>query len=217
MATTSQLLTWIEIQNHGWTREGAKGTRALLNEAHKLLLYNEIEQRIVIDPATGDYPFLVTQDNVFQYDLPLNCSILKALLIDFVSIRDDYPWTYEDFESKGRRYYRILNINSREATNNAPAFMNFIGVNPGDTTEKFRLYYYESPVNITSDAVQHQMPGSADMEFLLPATIKLIEGMDHGNIIEARQYINEVIKPEFLKTLDRGEQGIPMYCRKRAF
>ena len=218
MATTSQLLTWAETQNHGWVREGAKGSRALLNEAHKLLLYNELEQRIAVDTTTGDYPYITTVDNTVLYNLPANCSILKALLIDFTETRDDYPWTYEDFESRGRRYYKVLNINTREATPAAPlAGFVFVGVNPGATTAKFRIFYYEAPINITSDAVQHQMPGSADMEFLLPATIKLIEGMDHGNIIEARQYITEVMKPAFIKTLSRGAQGTPTYCRKRAF
>lgn len=217
MATTSQLLTWIENQCDGWTREGSKGTRPLLNEAHKLLLYNELEQRVVIDAATGQLPYLTTQDEVYQYNLPDNCSILRALLIDFSEIRNDYPWSYEDFEVDGRRYYRILNIISREATNIANAQLTFRGVNPGDTDDIFKLYYFETPINITSDRVQHQMPGSADIEYLMPATIKLIEGIDHGNIIEARQYIVEVIKPQFIKTLNRGEQGVPILCRKRAF
>ena len=217
MATTSQLLTWIEEQCEGWNREGARGTRALLNEAHKLLLYNELEQRVVIDGATGEFPYLTTRDERYVYNLPDNCSILKALLIDFDNTRSDYPWAYEDFTVDGRRFYRILNIISREATNTTNAQLAFRGVNPGDTDDIFKLYYFEAPINITSDGVQHQMPGSADFEFLLPATIKLIEGIDHGNIIEARQYIVEVIKPQFIKTLSRGEQGIPRFCRKRSF
>lgn len=217
MATTNQLLTWIELQCHGWQREGRKGTRALLNEAHKLLLYDDLEQRLVIDDSIGDFPFLVTQDGVYQYDLPDNCSILKHLVVDYDETLEDYPWSYEDFRYKGQLYYRIMNITTREETSNANATVSFIGVNPGDTTETFRLVYYETPRNITSDSVQHDMPGSTDMEYLVPATIKLIEGLDHGNIIEARQYIKEVIKKEFRKTMDRGEQGVPVFCRKRAF
>ncbi|HUT63272.1 MAG TPA: hypothetical protein VMZ04_04870 [Anaerolineae bacterium] len=217
MATTSQLLTWIELQNQGWTREGSKGTRALLNEAHKLLLYNEIEQRVVIDNSTGDFPYLETQDEIYQYDLPANCSILKSVLVDYDETRDAYPWSYDDFNVKGRRYYRILNITSREATFASNGRLTFIGVNPGDTTEKFRLFYYEAPIAITSDTIQHQMPGSADIEFLMPATIKLIEGIDHGNIIEAYEYIAKMIKPRFQLTLDRGDQGVSAFCRKRKF
>ena len=217
MATTNQLLTWIELQNHGWNREGRKGTRALFNEAHKLLLHDEVEQRVVIDPATGDFPFIATQDEVYQYNLPANCSILKALLIDYTTSREDYPWSYEDFNAKGRRYYRVLNTTSREATIGVDGTLTFIGVNPGDTDDVFRLFYYESPAAITSDAIQHQMPGTTDIEFLMPATIKLIEGIDHGNIIEAYEYIEKVLKPKFQLALDRGDQGTPTFCRKRAF
>ena len=217
MATTNQLITWIELQSHGWQREGKKGIRALFNEAHKLLPYDEIEQRLVIDATIGDFPFLATQDGVFQYVLPANCSILKKLVIDYDETKDEYPWSYEDFQYKGKLYYRILNITCREATNNVGATISFVGVNPGATTSKFRLIYFETPINITSDSVQHQMPGSTDFDYLVPATIKLIEGIDHGNIIEARQYINEVIKKEFRRDSDRGEQGVPLYCRKRRF
>jgi len=217
MATTNQLLTWIELQNHGWNREGSKGIRALLNEAHKLLLYNEIEQRIVIDASTGDFPFLTTSDGVYQYNLPSDCSILKAVLIDADEALGDYPWSYEDFRTKGRQYYRILNITSREATIGVDGTITFIGVDPGDTDEKYRLLYYESPIAITSDTIQHQMPGTTDIEYLMPATIKLIEGIDHGNIIEAYEYIMKILKPKFQLSLDRGDQGTPTFCRKRVF
>jgi hypothetical protein len=217
MATTSQLLTWIELQNHGWSREGARGSRALLNEAHKLLLYDEREQRIVVDPTTGNIPFIATVDAVYRYSLPATCSILKAVLIDSDETLEDSPWSYEDFKIKGQSFYRVLNITSREKTLSDDANFTFLGVNPGDTTEKFRVLYYEYPVEITSDSIQHEMPGVSDMDFLIPATIKLIEGIDHGNFIEAREYISKVIRPQFQAILDRGDQGVPLFCRKRAF
>ena len=216
MATTSQLLTWIENTKHGWTREGSRGSRAVLNEAHRMLLYNEIEQRLIVDPNTGDFPFGPTTDGVYQYSLPANCSILKAILVDIDSEIDE-NFFKEEFRANGKRYYRLLNINSREATNTENAVVNFIGVNPGSHEELYRIYYYEAPVNITSDNVQHQMPGTADVEFLMPATIKLIEGIDHGNIIEARQYIYEVLKPQFNQMINRGEQGTTIFCKKRSF
>lgn len=217
MATTSQLLTWIELQNHGWSREGARGSRALLNEAHKLLLYNETEQRIVIDPTTGNIPFIITVDTVYQYNLPATCSILKAVLIDEDETRDEWPWRYEDFSIKGQRFYRVLNITSREKTFSNNANFTFLGVNPGATTSKFRTLYYQAPTEILSDSIQHDMPGNTDTEFLMPATIKLIEGIDHGNFIEAREYITKVLKPQFMAVSDRGEQGVPLFCRKRPF
>jgi len=214
MATTSQLLTWIESVKHGWTREGVKGTRPLLNEAHKMLLYDEIEQRLVLED--GDFPFLVTTDSVYQYNLPVACSVLTAVVVDAEETIDS-DFHIEDYRNNGKHYYRILDVNSREATNDDAAILNFIGVNPGDTTELYRLVYYEAPINIASDVIQHQMPGSCDMEFLMPATIKLIEGIDHGNIIEARQYIYEVIKPQFKARMSRSDQGVPTFCRKRRF
>ncbi len=217
MGTTSQDLTWIELQTGGWTREGPRGTRAMFNQAHRLLLYDENEGNVVFDPTTGDLPVLDTQDGVFQYDCPANCWLLKYLVIDRDQILDDINFRYEDLVLKSMEYYRILNIDARQSRLDQLATLMFVGVNPGTTHGVFKQMYYRTPTEILSDNIQHEMPGTTDEDFLIPATIKLIEGIDHGNIIEARQYIEMELKPQFQLRADQGEHGVPKFCIKRPF
>ena len=217
MASTAQLLTWIEEQSHGWDRWGPRGSCALFNEAHKMLLYDEAEQNVVYDPATGDLPFIITQAGVYRYNCPLDCWLPKAMLIDLDETPNAPPWRYEDYEIGGMAYRRVLNIRTRESRRNTLATVQFAGVDPGATTSLYRLLYYLIPVEILSDAIQHQMPGTTDMELLVPATIKLIEGIDHGDLIEAREYIMQEMKPQLQHAMDRGEQGLSNFRVKRAF
>ena len=218
MASTSQLLTWIEEQMHGWNREGSRGSRPLLNEAHRILLTGERKQFLVFDAATGNLPFLATTAGTFQYTLPDTIWLVKAIVQDRDEQTQQDPWRYEDLEVARNRYYRILNVDSRQSVFNiSAATVMFLGVDPGTHAQLYRYYAYRWPVNITSDTVQHEMPGTTDMDFLVPATIKLIEGIDHGNMIEAREYINKELKPNIGTSLDKGEHGIPNYVTKRNF
>lgn len=226
MASTSQLLTWAELQCHGWTREGVKGSRALLNEAHTILLCDEREQNVVLDPTTGDLPFLRTRAGVFAYALPDNCWKLAAILIDtdtalgatdYGGLEVSTRWNLEPWEFAGVEYYRVRNVRSFPARNNANATMQFMRVDPGESRTTFRQEYYRRPTPITSDAVQHEMPLGAEEEYLLPATVKLIQSINNGNIELARDYIRRTLKPLFQAELDTGEQGSSDFCEKRAY
>ncbi len=217
MGTTSQDLTWIEEQSHGWNREGPRGSRALFNEAHRLLLYDESENNIAYDTATGDLPVIATIAGVFAYLCPDDCWILKNLLIDRDQVLDDLNFRFNDVVFGGKEYYRILNIKSYQSKQGQNARFMFLGVDPGTTVDIFKQLYYRMPIQILSDRIQHEMPGTTDEDFLIPATIKLIEGINHGNMIEARQYIVRELKPLFQIEADKGEQGVSDFCIKRPF
>ena len=47
-----------------------------------------------------------------------------------------------------------------------------------------------------------------DEMYLLPAMLKLIEGVEHGNYVESRQIILKQLQPALWKELSRGEQGL---------
>lgn len=225
MATTSQLLTWLELELDGWNREGPRGTRALLNQAHKILLEQECEQNLLFDPLTGDLPFLTTRATQYAYNVPalggvLPYWLIKAVVIDTDTALSGQNWHFEDFYFASHLYYRVLNIRTliEGSSPNVLASVAFIKEDPGNTTNVFRIAGYREPVEILSDNIQHEMPGSTDMEYLYPATVMLIRSInDDKKMEESRAYINKVLKPKVFQALDKGEYGNSDFVIKREF
>jgi hypothetical protein len=225
MATTSQLLTWIELECHGWNREGSRGSRSLLNEAHRMLLFREDDTNIVFDTSTGNLPYLSTSNGVYEYNLPTACYVLKHILVDNMISTNDYgssvssstSWKFEDYSIAGRSYYRVMNIRSYPSTPSTRARVLFTE-NPGATDDVFRELYHKQPVQILSDTIQHEMPGATDVQYLMPATVALINSInDHDKYEKAKLMIEREYKPRVLSELNIGEQGQSDFCIKRAF
>ncbi len=225
MATTGQLLTWLELELHGWNREGPRGTLALFNQAHKILLQQENEQNLLFDPLTGDFPFLTTRAGQYIYNIPalydtLPYWLIRAVLVDPVNAPSGEYWQFEDYYFGKNLYYRIKNMRTLEAGSSPLllASVAFLKEDPGDTTNVFRIAGYRQPVDILSDTIQHEMPGSTDIEYLYPATVMLIRSInDDKKMEESRKYIEMVLKPKVMQALDRGEQGNSDFVIKRAF
>lgn len=229
MASTSELLTWIELECHGWNREGPRGSRALLNEAQKLLLFNECEQTMIFDGSTGDLPYLATTSGTFRYTIATaggeNVWLVGAVVVDALSVNGlDYggivsqrSWKLEDMPIAGNEYYRLRNIRSIPWNESASANLTFT-INPGTSTALYRVLAYKRCSELTSDAVSHEMPGATDIDYLMPATMKLIEAIDdHGNMVEARRYIRQELRPQMWGELARGEQGRPQFAKRRPY
>ncbi len=225
MASTSQLLTWLELELHGWNREGPRGTRALFNEAHKTLLEQEAEQNMLFDATTGDLPFLTTNAGQFVYNVPPVGGVhpywlIKAVVVDAESALSGENWHYEDYYFANNRYLRVVNIRTlaEGSSPNVLASVAFIKEDPGATTNVFRIAGYRQPVEILSDNIQHEMPGSTDIEYLYPAAVMLIRSInDDKKLEESRLYIEQVLKPKVFQALDSGEQGNGDYVIKRPF
>ena len=224
MASTSQLLTWIELEMHGWQREGVKGSRALLNEAHKLLLTAQKEQNILFDSATGELPYFTTVEDTFNYSAPSNVWLIEGVVVDDPDNLPDSEltstrsWKTDELDISGVTYYRIQNVRTYPARRNVAANLTFVGMNPGSHDDLYRRFAYKLPTEISSDRVQHEMPGSADVEYLMPATMKLIDAIDdHSKFEQAKLYIEQVLKPKMWVELDGGEQGLSGSCIKRRF
>lgn len=132
-------------------------------------------------------------------------------------------WRTELMEFDGREYYRILNIKSTNARmagsgNVTPATILFRGVAPGNTTDVFRRICYRLPTEITSQRVQHECPSPEAEQILMRATMSLIDAVnDHKKQLAVTNYVENVLKPMYWKTLDSGEQGVPAFCVKRKF
>ncbi len=98
------------------------------------------------------------------------------------------------------------------------ASVTFIKEDPGNTTNVFRIVGYRQPVEILSDNIQHEMPGSTDIEYLFPATVMLIRAIDDDKkMAESRAFIEKEYKPKITRSLDRGEQGNSDFVIKRPF
>lgn len=222
MPSTSQLLTWIELECHGWTREGPRGTRALFNEAHRIFLTHPSEQRIVYDETTGNLPFVTTQSGVYKYDAPSTIWRIGDILVDATTSlgyglqTTNTQWRTEECRIAGQDYLRLLNVRSHPSTPSAAASFRFVGVNPGDTTDTFRLIGWQKPVEVESDTIQHEMPDGLDMQYLVPATMMLIDSIDdHKKLLDARNYIEGVLKPRYWLEADKGTQGMSRYVTRR--
>jgi len=225
MATTSQLLTWIELECHGWQREGPRGSRALFNEAHTILIARRSEDNVILDQTTGDLPYFTTQASTYRYEAPADVWLIDSVLVDAnvtlgygLSWAEEVDWATEEKRFGGKQYQRLLNIRSHPASSSENAWLQFFGgLDPGDTTETFRRMAYARPRQITSDAIQHQMPIGCD-DYLMQATMKLIDAIDdHAKMEAARAYIETTLKPLVMRRLGEGEQGVPRVNRKRAF
>ncbi|GAG19887.1 unnamed protein product, partial [marine sediment metagenome] len=149
MASTSQLLTWIELELHGWNREGPRGTRALLNEAQKILLEQEAEQNLLFNPLTGDLPFLETTAGLFVYNIPavggvLPYWLIKAIVVDEGATLSGEHWHFEDFYFANQLYHKVLNTRAltEGSSPNLLASIAFIKEDPGTTTDVFRIAGY---------------------------------------------------------------------------
>lgn len=220
MARTSELLNWIELECHGWQREGIRGTRALLNEAQKLLRLRQCEQNIVYDPLTGDFPYVATTAGTYIYLLPTTMWLPQEVLVDDTSslALTLTNWKVDEVERAAKTYYRIRNIRSSPWSPLERAWIQFTGVDPGTTTSVYRVRAYGRPTEITSDAVQHGMPGATDIKYLMPATVMLIQACsNHQKFLEARQYITEVLAPQFWGELGAGEHGVSAFSESRPF
>jgi len=219
VARTSELLNLVELECHGWTREGVRGTRALLNEAHKLLKMRQCEGNILYDSTTGDLPYLATVAGTYRYSLGATVWLPQNVLVDDTTYLDlTAGWRGETVTYAGKDYFRLFNIRSAPWTLNANAWVQFTGADPGSTTTSYRIRAYAKPREITSDAVQHDMPGATDIKYLLPATVMLIQAAtNHEKFFQARQYITDNLAREFWGEAGAGEQGIPMVVEPSRF
>jgi hypothetical protein len=189
------------------------------------------DQNVYMDEVNGTLPSLTTTAGTFNYNLPSNCYLLKWVLIQVNTIGStgvtsvaglDYGWNRvnalpPEYKTVGGvEYVRIPYIRSWQAGDSALARLMFT-VDPGTSTGYYKLYYYKKPADLTSDSIPLEIPPPWDTTYLLPATMKLIEGINHGNYIEARASIIRDLQPALWREMDRGEQGDESFPVNRGF
>lgn len=229
--TTEEILSILEKQFSGWVRYGDRGIITYLNIAQRTLLNIAADQLMIIDESTGKLPSFDTVDGVFAYDLASNVNFIDAVLVEsgvntllLTGIfQQDYGYSSriqqrpsESINISGISYIRIPQIRSYPATESASAKVVFTE-NPGDTSDIYRYRGYKLPTEITSDTIPLTIQPPYDTIYLLPATAKLLEGVQSGNYVDAYVFIQNELVPKLHNALNIGEFGRDYYAEDRGF
>lgn len=230
MPTTQQNITWIQLQANGWNRDGARGILPLYNEAQNLLMQQESEQTIQVDPTTGDLPLLTTVGApTYSYTVPLTIWRVSKILIA-TPVQNDYDlyiltnygfdinlqYPIEYFYFAGRKYLRFQQVRTFDKVGTNACRIVFT-VDPGAASDIFRYVAHELPTQITSEAIQATIPDRLHQSYLNAATLELISAFQTGNHIKARQYIEHELKPQMWQHMNEGEQGSSGHIARKEF
>lgn len=229
--TTSELLSILEEQFPGWNRDGTRGLLRYVDIAQKALCMIPAEQLLIFDTSTGKIPAIPTVAGTYEYTMPAEVSFVDEVLVEagdssFSSLQtlssQDYGRatrnsTIPEYRSiAGIEYFRIPFIRSWPASESANAKILFTK-NPGDSSTSYRRRSYRRPATLGSDTIELTIPPPYDELYLLPAVGKLIEGVNHGNYIEARAAIVRDFKPLMWAAFNTGEQGKDYEPEERGF
>jgi len=242
MASTAELLVILQEQFKGWNINGPRGLLHYLDTAHRILCQTESANRVVFDSSTGLLPYLVTTAGTFTYNLPSDCWKLGDVLVEIGvngSLFDNLSYyrygtggvggtalmtgfrisstrKLEHVTISGIGYIRVPHIRSFPAGESTLAKLIFTD-DPGTTTTCYNIRYYKKCAELVSDSIPLEIEPPNDELYLLPATCKLIEGVQHGNYLEARTEILKNIKPLYWKECNSGEQGFDYDAEDRGF
>jgi hypothetical protein len=225
MPTTSQNITTIIQQLNGWDRDGQHGVLPFYNEANNILLQNENEEMVKVDNATGLLPLLTTLAGQFKYSLPSGVWRIDSILVLIPTEStyginplstfqlDDRPVKYVKWAGHKFLQFQAVRCYDEDTLNAGILFQ----LDPGDSTDFFYYYGYVKPNQITAETIQSQIPGRYHMSHLIPATIKLLEGIQNGTMMQARQEINTLIKPDFWNEMNKGGKQRSGFIRPKRY
>jgi hypothetical protein len=205
MATTSQVVTSIQNRITGYSRQQIL---SVMNEIYEEAYCNDVEQTLYIDPATGQPPYLATQDGVFTYDCPANCRRTDAIFTtevprNFSRSRPVGPRRQYYFRNKG--YYRIAVSQTKDALpdKDQVATVTFYE-NPGTTTNVYFHAYYLLVDRLDTENVQLDIQPQVHRQ-LIRGTIAYLRAEDYGTV-QSEAIIEDVVK-KIRRELNKGLQG----------
>jgi len=214
---TQELVDELVQRFNGWNRDGEHGVLRYLNTAQNILLMNESDQNLIIDEDTGTLPVIATTATERTYNMPTTVWRVSKVLIA-IDEGDTPQWDYgfrsqykssfkNSFSIGGRIFAKVPYIRQWDYVNSdTPAKVTFTR-DPGTTTSYYFRESYGMPTQITAETIQPSIGMPFDSEILLPATAKLIEGVQSGNYIEAYQMVSGPFKKAALTRMNGGDQG----------
>lgn len=161
MSTTSENLTLLKRALNKFSKEELLGA---LNDAVQLVYEQGSEATWYYDPATGNPPYLATQDNVFEYDAPSDCSQVVSVFAEYPRDRGyarGVNYEYDTYRWNDREWAKApVDVRPKTADDVAKIIFR---TNPGDTTEKYYLLYSLEHPTIDSVNVQMRIPARAHL------------------------------------------------------
>jgi hypothetical protein len=184
----------------GWTHDGSHGVLRYLDQAHTILMSQESHQTAAYSMQSGELPKLETAAEVRVYTLPHNIWRVGGVLL-----RGNCGLPGKEVTIAGEFFWSVSSVRTWDwLSHDSPARVSFT-IDPGERT--FYLRAWVRPTPLTSVKIPHQIPPPNDALYLLPAAAKLIEGVQNGDAIEARRFVEHELKPKFWASMNKGEQS----------
>lgn len=237
MPSTKRMVTMLLLNANGWNRNGDKGIIPVLNDAQNLLLQTENAQTVKL--TDGEFPYLTTQDGVYEYEIDDVWRVSKILIkysrsggyayngYNWYSGFYNYGYNTDNvrrnnrYEAHGKRFMSVNQITTKDripgnSSDGVTKAKVIFSENPGDTSEIFLYEAYEMPTQITSENVPISIPTEElQLRALFPSAQLLIEAYQNGNWDEAFNKILTVYKPMVQRQLNAGEQGVSYNITRR--
>lgn len=219
--STEEIVDELVQRFHGMNRDGPHGVLKYVNTANATLMAVESEKTLIVDTTTGLLPILSTTAGVYAYNMPTNVWRVSGILIliddNNLSMVADYGMTMPRMlrtteknavSIAGRYYAKYPYVKQPRDYMSAtvPAQIVF-SKDPETKTNYYRRRSYKRPTDILSEGIQSDFPPPSDMEILLPAAAKLIEGVQSFNYTEAYQYVSGEFKRAYWKQQNAGVHG----------
>lgn len=177
----------------------------VLNEI-QLIVYSQDCQQTQKLLSTGEPPYIITQDEVYQYNCPVDCRRTEMIFTaSFPAtrsrIRPIGPRIEYYFRNKG--YYQVA-ANSRDALPGQVATVTF-SKNPGPTTDAYFHLYYVKATPITDETIQLTIP--EELHWLVrKAVVAMFTTEEYGDSPMDEQVIEKVAR-KIRNQLNRGFQS----------
>lgn len=191
--STATVVDEIKLKAPNWSAEGSKSILSMLNRAQNFALSKPVVENVVIDPLTGDYPFLVTESAKREYEIPdvsmefdpevgtVELRIFKILELfsEQQQINDYNRRTvirpYISVIQGGKTNYKFA---PRPATELKKARI-ILPFDPGATTEFYRYKAILEPLQLTSITIPLTIDQTCE-EMLICGALAFIEQNDYG-------------------------------------
>jgi len=229
---TQELVTILTKQFVGWNRDGDRGVLPYLNQAQRILCTIPSDQLMIINEATGELPSFDTVKGTSSYNLPSTVNFIDAVLVknnvETLLINNQYFYDYggvvqsshprelESVRISGIEYSKIIYIRSFPWTEQSVAKITFT-IDPGNSTGQYQYRGYKLPTKLVSETIPLTIHPPYETTILLPATAKLIEGVQSGNYLEAYETIQKLYIPQMKEAFNIGAFGVNYNARDRGF
>jgi len=192
MPSTSYNITMIKSAVENYSRQQIL---EVLNEI-SLIVFSDNTMRVEkIDTLTGMPPYLVTTNNIRNYNCPSDCRETAAIFCE--NPRNYLPQQerglYTEYIWRGTQYYKVA-AKQQSASYNQLAQVTFVD-NPGDTTTTYFHQYFIKHTPLTSEGIQLVFP--EEVHYLLrDGVIQMLKGENYsagmGNIPPIEQIAHRI-------------------------